>query len=50
MTTDIYKATRTSGYWPHPSYLEILPVDPAYICVPVYDPVIVFRARWGASS
>jgi hypothetical protein len=31
----------------YPSYLEILPVDPAYICVPVYDPVIVFSRPVG---
>ena len=26
----------------YPGYIEILPVDPAYIYVPVYDPLVVF--------
>jgi len=26
----------------NPGYIEILPVDPAYIYVPVYDPLVVF--------
>jgi hypothetical protein len=25
-------------------YIEILPVDPAFICVPAYDPLVVFFA------
>jgi hypothetical protein len=31
----------------YPGYVEILPVDPAYIYVPVYDPVIVFSRPVG---
>ena len=31
----------------YPAYIEILPVDPAYIYVPVYDPVVVFSRPVG---
>ncbi|HLH42611.1 MAG TPA: DUF3300 domain-containing protein [Bryobacteraceae bacterium] len=31
----------------YPGYVEILPVDPAYIYVPVYDPVVVFSRPVG---
>jgi hypothetical protein len=31
----------------YPGYIEILPVDPAYIYVPVYDPVVVFSRPVG---
>jgi hypothetical protein len=31
----------------YPGYIEILPVDPAYICVPIYDPVVVFSRPFG---
>jgi hypothetical protein len=31
----------------YPGYIEILPVDPAYIYVPVYDPVLVFSRPVG---
>lgn len=27
-------------------YITILPVNPAFICVPVYDPLIVFAPPW----
>lgn len=31
-------------------YIEILPVDPAFICVPAYDPLVVFSRRGRESS
>jgi hypothetical protein len=31
----------------YPGYIEILPVDPAYIYVPVYDPLVVFTKPIG---
>jgi len=31
----------------YPGYIEILPVDPAYIYVPVYDPLVVFSRPVG---
>ncbi|HLH16554.1 MAG TPA: DUF3300 domain-containing protein [Bryobacteraceae bacterium] len=31
----------------YPGYIEILPADPAYIYVPVYDPVVVFARPAG---
>lgn len=31
----------------HPGYIEILSVEPAYVCVPVYDPVVVFSRPVG---
>ncbi|HLH01385.1 MAG TPA: DUF3300 domain-containing protein [Bryobacteraceae bacterium] len=31
----------------NPGYIEILPVDPAYIYVPVYDPLVVFSGHLG---
>lgn len=33
------------GYYP--GYIEILPIDPAYIYVPVYDPLVVFARPVG---
>lgn len=27
-------------------YIEILPVDPGYICIPYYDPAVVFYRPW----
>ncbi len=45
-----YGYLRSSGYirvGAYPGYIEILPVDPAYVYVPVYDPLVVFSRPIG---